>query len=824
MGSKYIEMLTSDGFDLTVYWDAPYGSTTAYMWWEVHTNTYGRTFDLALGPGYSTRYNSGTTIPLGTYRLYVYRNGSYRTDSGDFTIAADPPPTRTVWYSANGRGTAPDSQTVQSGSSLTLRSKIANQSGTSYTVSYNANGGSTTPSSSTSTYTYQQTYWNTNSSGTGTNYTPGGSYTINSDLDLYAVWSGSRAAVTLASAISKANGTASRKVTFDANGGTCSTASLDSTATVTYAFNKWAAGSASGTQYSAGTSFTPSGNTTMYATWTPTTGSYGAVTLPTATRTGYTFKGWATSSSATSGTAAGSSYTPTGDVTLYATWQLNSWTVSYNANGHGTAPASQTKKYGTNLTLQSFIAQQTGTGYTVSFNANNGTSTPDSLTSTLTYDQTYWNTKADGSGTNYTSGGTYSTNAAATLYAIWKTTSGSVTLPSAISRNNSEEAGFKVTFNANGGSCATTELTAVNTRKYTFSKWAAGSTTGTTYSAGASYAPTAATTMYATWTESVTNGSITLPTPTRTGHTFKGWATSSSATSGTAAGASYTPTAETTLYATWQINTWTVSYNTNGHGTTPAAQTKTYGQTLTLQPFISQQTATGHTVSFNKNGGTTTPSSITSNIYYNQSSWNTASNGSGDSYSSQGSYTANTGATLYAIWNSSNGSITLPAAITRSDSTETGFKVSFNANGGTCSTSELSATNTRKYTFKQWAAGSTSGTGYNAGTSFTPTGATTMYATWTESVTNGSITLPVPTRNGYTFMGWATSASASGGVTDTYTPSSNVTLYATWAMNNSLVHYNNNGTDTLCSVYYNNNGTAVLCNVYYNDNGTTVRI
>ena len=67
----------------------------------------------------------------------------------------------------------------------------------------------------------------------------------------------------------------------------------------------------------------------MYAQWNSSV-STAAITLPTATRTGYTFKGWATSSTATSGSTG--SYTPTTSVTLYATWSANSITFKYYSN------------------------------------------------------------------------------------------------------------------------------------------------------------------------------------------------------------------------------------------------------------------------------------------------------------------------------------------------------------------------------------------------------------------------------------------------------------------------------------------------------------
>ena len=71
------------------------------------------------------------------------------------------------------------------------------------------------------------------------------------------------------------------------------------------------------------------------------------------------------------------------------------YTVSYNANGGTSAPSSQTKTYGTALTLRT--GKPTRAGYTFK----------------------NWNTKKDGSGTSYASGGSYKTNSAVTLYAQW---------------------------------------------------------------------------------------------------------------------------------------------------------------------------------------------------------------------------------------------------------------------------------------------------------------------------------------------------------------------------------------------------------------------
>jgi uncharacterized repeat protein (TIGR02543 family) len=60
---------------------------------------------------------------------------------------------------------------------------------------------------------------------------------------------------------------------------------------------------------------------------------------------------------------------------------------------------------------------------------------------------------------------------------------------------------------------------------------------------------TAALTLYPCFTQTNVTAAVTLPTPTRTGYTFKGWGTSSTATTGTTG--SYTPTGDVTLYAVW---------------------------------------------------------------------------------------------------------------------------------------------------------------------------------------------------------------------------------------------------------------------------------
>ena len=116
------------------------------------------------------------------------------------------------------------------------------------------------------------------------------------------------------------------------------------------------------------------------------------------TRTGYTFLGWSTSDSATSASyVGGNSFTVTssGTTTLYAVWKVNTYTVSYNANGGTGAPPAQTKTYNVSLTLSSTVPTRTG------------------------YIFQGWATSSTGV-VAYQPSGSYTANAAVTLYAIWK--------------------------------------------------------------------------------------------------------------------------------------------------------------------------------------------------------------------------------------------------------------------------------------------------------------------------------------------------------------------------------------------------------------------
>ena len=159
----------------------------------------------------------------------------------------------------------------------------------------------------------------------------------------------------------------------------------------------------------------------------------------------------------------------------------------------------------------------------------------------------------------------------------------------------------------------------------------------------------------------------------------------------------------------------------------------------------------------------------------------------------------------YAVTYSANGGSSTPAAqtkyygkalalrgaISRADSTPGNYTVTLNGNGA-ANPSALTSKRTTKYSFSKWGTATSGGTTYAAGASYTGNAKLNLYAQWTTSETRAAVTLPTPSRSGFSFVRWNTNnvntgtgyAGGSG-----YTPSGNVTLYAIW---NRTVTYNAN--------------------------------
>jgi uncharacterized repeat protein (TIGR02543 family) len=121
-------------------------------------------------------------------------------------------------------------------------------------------------------------------------------------------------------------------------------------------------------------------------------------------RTGYTFLGWSEDPGAAIpdtglDAAAFADFRIIGDKTLYAVWEIKTYSVTYRGNGHteGSEPSGTTHGYGDNAAVktQGTLAKS---GYTFAA----------------------WNTETDGTGTSYAPGGTISSiSGNKTLYAQW---------------------------------------------------------------------------------------------------------------------------------------------------------------------------------------------------------------------------------------------------------------------------------------------------------------------------------------------------------------------------------------------------------------------
>ena len=114
------------------------------------------------------------------------------------------------------------------------------------------------------------------------------------------------------------------------------------------------------------------------------------------TRTGYTFQGWSTSNDSSVEYQPGQNYGGNSNLTLYAVWSVNTWTVSYNSNGGSGSPGNQTKVYGQTLTLSSTRPTRN------------------------LYNFMGWGTSSGSTTPSYQPGGAYTNNASITLYAIWE--------------------------------------------------------------------------------------------------------------------------------------------------------------------------------------------------------------------------------------------------------------------------------------------------------------------------------------------------------------------------------------------------------------------
>ena len=673
----------------------------------------------------------------------------------------------------------------QDGKSISLPQPYRNPTTSStetFTITGKANGGNnnttlTATKTNTTTYTFDGWY------DRDYNKTHTTSYDDDHNANLYAKQSSNQTSsysnntLGLLTKPTRSPANETFTINYNGNGGTSTKSSDTATRQVNYEFAYWCSDSSgNGTRYTDTASFTS--NSEVYATWTITSDNVTTINLPTATRQGYTFLGWAETPS--SEYFITNTYTPSNSVTLYAQWATKD-DIVYTINHH-------IKNVGNNTYTNYLTQNKTGsTGATI-------------VLQDLKLDIegfTYKEGKVDGVTTISTtikSDGTLAIN----LYYNRNTYTVSIAEP----LNVQDVTGSGVyEYEAS----VTTEVI-FDTRMYHFSKWISSiSSLNITSNPGSFIMPAENVSLtpeveYNTYRiEFNGNGDdgtgytpsmqMVIDTPKtlssngyyRPGYRFIGWNTKQdgsgrSFTDGqTVTNLVYDHKGTITLYAQWSANTFNITYIGNGGINIPLSETKQYDVIYNIS------------------------NTIPSRDGYNFMGWST-SNGGEIEYQPGSSYNENADLTLYAIWSINS------------------YTITYNGNGG----SNIPSTGTKDhnitytisttipskngYNFMGWATTNGGNVVYQPGDKYTGNNSLQLYAVWSAisyTITyngNGGSNVPnkgtkyygvdytissiIPIKDGYKFMGWATTI--DGVVTyqagDTYSNDNALSLYAIWSI------------------------------------------
>ena len=274
----------------------------------------------------------------------------------------------------------------------------------SYTVTLDANGGSVTTSSYSVTPGQYVSLNNASWTGktfvgwyTSPTYNQGTQvssyYLPTASITLYARW---EYAVTFQANGGNNGGTISVGVN-PSNGVALSNVTAPSSTRTGYTFLGWYNSESSGTLvYNANSTFTPTANVTYYAYWRGTVsfdsngGSAVAaityvdgesITLPSTSRSGYTFGGWETSTGSFIGNAGGTSTPTTSPLTYYARW--TALAVSWSDSSLNTSLRKGQPYTVNNSVSASYVSSWVYSGLPSGLTFNGGTNLTGLSTSTI---------------------------------------------------------------------------------------------------------------------------------------------------------------------------------------------------------------------------------------------------------------------------------------------------------------------------------------------------------------------------------------------------------------------------------------------------------
>ena len=546
-----------------------------------------------------------------------------------------------------------------------------------------------------------------------------------------------------------------------------------------------------------------------------------APTVP--TRTGYTFGGWYSDAILT--TSYTFSTMPAENITLYAKWTINQYTMTFNSN-EGTSVLTLTQDYNS---VVSAPTAPTRTGYTF------GGWYSDAI---LTASYTFSTMPAEN----------------ITLYAKWTINQ------------------YYIGFNTNGGTAVLTitqdYATAVSTPAqptktgYTFSGWYSDAALTVAYTF--TTMPAEDRTLYAKWlvnpytiTLVLDGGSgastvidefgatLTTPTTVKTGHTFGGWYSDAIFT------VAYTfttmPSENITVYAKWMINQYTMTFNSNeGSSVTPLIQdyhssvsvppapTRTgytfggwYSDDILTQAYTfstmpaenitlyAKWTINQYTITFDSNDGSSvTPlmqdyhSSVSAPLAPTRTGYTFGGWYSDDILSAAYSFTTMPAenVTVYAKWTINQ------YVVEYVDHDGTILQTTTYEYLSNCSLNAIPDDPSRTgYTFTGWD-GTVPLTMPASDVSITATYTVNQYTITFESNT-GSPVLPIhqdydsviivpddPDKTGYSFTGWYRDELLTNLYAFSTMPAENLTLYAKWTINQYTISFDTNGGSAVASI------------------------
>jgi len=372
-------------------------------------------------------------------------------------------------------------------------------------------------------------------------------------------------------------------------------------------------------------------------------------TLPSPSRTGYSFTGWFTDKEGGTQIKFDSTVKVTGNQTLYAQWEAKSYTLNFNAMGGAPAPAAMSvtfgKAYGDlpevskdgNGFLGWFTAKEGGTEvtsatvvdkaenhtiyahwqprqYTVGFEPHGGSGSPTNIvvtyglaypelpvTSKLGNDFQGWYT-AESGGTRVKQGDEVKIAGDHILHAIWKVGTYIVTLD--------YQTGLSNTVSVTYGSKYPQLPTSGTRTGYEFVGWYTDPVGGTEVTTATTVTTPSNHTLYAHWTARTytvtldynegsgkpasisviydsTYADLSSAVMSRTGYTFVGWYTQKSGGNKVLPTDKVQITAAQTLYAHWEPAKYTVDFELNGGLGTVTNITVTYNAKYPELPQVS---------------------------------------------------------------------------------------------------------------------------------------------------------------------------------------------------------------------------------------------